>query len=264
MDQRIDIEKFGKTDLTAYYSQARMLFQRNTPDAKLAKTREAHFDQVLKIRHNFPNFERLDADPGLLGFTNGVYDLTRAEFRPSTSTDYISITCGYAFPDGIDSKILLLNVSTFNGSWDPVKQDELFHIFTSGTRNGKSGITGNDDIVARPLYGDVTTFKPSHSLVLLCNGIPEMDEQDAAVLTHSVVIPFRITFVKNPDPADPKQQKIDKTLKSKIKDWGPQMMMLLTEWYKDYKLKALRKTQVLKNTTTEYAEEVTPHYIGST
>ncbi|KAJ3019401.1 UNVERIFIED_CONTAM: hypothetical protein HDU68_010676 [Siphonaria sp. JEL0065] len=118
------------------------------------------------------------------------------------------------------------------------------------------GITGNDDIVARPLYGNVITFKPSHTLVLLCNGIPRMDEQDAAVIARSVVIPFPVTFSDNPSGHNERQ--IDKTLKKKIKKWGPQMMLLMVGWYREYTEKGLRKTDALVATTNEYAEEANP------
>ncbi|KAJ3018116.1 UNVERIFIED_CONTAM: hypothetical protein HDU68_011310 [Siphonaria sp. JEL0065] len=86
---------------------------------------------------------------------HGVYDLTCGEFRPSTPTDYISMTCGYAFPDAIGPKIRNDILTFFSGiqrsiaereylqrflgsSLHGEKQDELFHIFTGGTRNGKS------------------------------------------------------------------------------------------------------------------------------
>ncbi|KAJ3005246.1 UNVERIFIED_CONTAM: hypothetical protein HDU68_004697, partial [Siphonaria sp. JEL0065] len=74
-------------------------------------------------------------------------------------------------------------------------------------------------------------------------------------LLRSVVIPFPVTFDDNPNPGNPNKKKIDKTLKKRIKLWGPQMMLLLTEWYKDYTIKGLRKTNLLQDTTTEYAED---------
>ncbi|ORY51688.1 hypothetical protein BCR33DRAFT_834473 [Rhizoclosmatium globosum] len=308
------VEWFCKTELAGYYVTAKDWFREHTADEKLAKQREARLDHILKqlknprerlnIMHeagiafklNVPDFEALlDANPAIVGFTNGVYDLQAKEFRAAVSTDYISMTCGYDFDSTADafkrSEILRffediqpdtkereylqkLLGSSLHGE----KQDELFHIFTGGTRNGKSvladimkytlggyftsikstlltgeqgssssaspdlmalyrrrfivasepekgksinsefmkGITGNNDIVARPLYGDIVTFKPSHTLVLLCNGIPKMDEQDAA------------------------------------------LMLLLTEWYAKYKAEGLKKTETLVASTNEYAEDSNP------
>ncbi|KAJ3001604.1 UNVERIFIED_CONTAM: hypothetical protein HDU68_006761 [Siphonaria sp. JEL0065] len=246
------------TDIGGYYEYAKKWFQKNTPDAKLAKSRETRLDLIMKVlkspllrsgilldaaavflSHD-PNFEeRLDANPGILGFANGVYDLSLGEFRVAEPHDYNTMTCGYAFLDTIDPQIRRdilkffteIQPNTEERNLHGQKENELFHIFTGETRNGKSvfadiikytlqdyyvsikstlltgeqgssssaspdlmalyrkrfvigsepekrktinsafmkGITGNDDIVARPLYGNVTTFKPSHAVVLLCN-----------------------------------------------------------------------------------------------
>lgn len=44
-------------------------------------------------------YDRLDANPMLLGFTNGVLDLSKMVFRKGEPSDYISMTCGYNFED---------------------------------------------------------------------------------------------------------------------------------------------------------------------
>ncbi|KAJ3280146.1 hypothetical protein HDU79_011971, partial [Rhizoclosmatium sp. JEL0117] len=348
------VEVFCKTEVAGFYEQAKVWFREHTTDAKLAKNREARLDHILKQLHSpkdrghvmheaatefktaIPDFESLlDANPALLGFTNGVYDLERREFRAAQPTDYMSMSCGYPFETQVNDRVrgdilrffediqpelqdreylLKFLGSTLHGT----KKDELFHIFTGGTRNGKSvladlvkvtlgeyftsikstlltgeqgsssgpspdlmalyhkrfvvasepekgrsinsgfmkGITGNDDIVARPLYGNVTVFKLSHAIVLLCNGIPKMDEQDAAVWARSVVIPFPMTFVENPQST--LEKKIDKSLKTRIKEWGPQLMLMLTEWYIRYEAEGLEKTETLVASTNEYAEDSNP------
>lgn len=52
---------------------------------------------------------KFDANPDLLGFNNGVYDLIKHEFRTAKPTDYISMTCGYDYEPIID----------------PIKREEL-------------------------------------------------------------------------------------------------------------------------------------------
>lgn len=42
-------------------------------------------------------YEKLNSNPYLIGFTNGVYDLKIMEFRESKRNDYISYTVGYDF-----------------------------------------------------------------------------------------------------------------------------------------------------------------------
>ena len=48
---------------------------------------------------------RLDADPGLLGFDNGVWDLREGAFREATPDDMVSISVGYAFEDKVDGDV---------------------------------------------------------------------------------------------------------------------------------------------------------------
>ncbi|KAJ3009806.1 UNVERIFIED_CONTAM: hypothetical protein HDU68_002491 [Siphonaria sp. JEL0065] len=162
---------FCMHELTEYYEYTKKRFQKNTPDAKLAKSRETRLDHIMKVLKNpslrsgilleaaavflshDSNFEeRLDA---ILGFANGVYDLSLGEFRAAEPHDYNTMTCGYALPDTIDPQIRKEILTFFNeiqpnteereylqrllgSSLHGEKEDELFHIFTGETRNGKS------------------------------------------------------------------------------------------------------------------------------
>ena len=46
---------------------------------------------------------RLDADPGLLGFDNGGWDLREGAFREATPDDMVSMSVGYAFHEASDN-----------------------------------------------------------------------------------------------------------------------------------------------------------------
>jgi P4 family phage/plasmid primase-like protien len=103
---------------------------------------------------------KLDDNPYLIGFENGVYDLQTMNFRQGVPEDYISQTTGYEYtsydscdtesyakrieveqflesimPNNEDRHYMLKLLSTGLLGRNP---DELFHIFTGAGRNGKS------------------------------------------------------------------------------------------------------------------------------
>jgi P4 family phage/plasmid primase-like protien len=97
----------------------------------------------------------LDSNPYLIGFQNGVYDLSQMLFRESKCNDYISLSTGYDYVDTIDA-VAEKELELFLESIMPDDNDrqyllkllssgligrndnELFHIFTGAGRNGKS------------------------------------------------------------------------------------------------------------------------------
>lgn len=100
-------------------------------------------------------YAQLDQNPYLLAFTNGVYDLSKDEFRPTRCEDFISITCGYEYTDQLvaqDQSDLVNFINSVMPDIDDrhymlkllasgllgLNPNELFHIFTGAGRNGKS------------------------------------------------------------------------------------------------------------------------------
>lgn len=104
-----------------------------------------------------PNFEeKLDSNPCLLGFENGIYDLENHEFREGRPEDYVSFSTGINYieydennpyveeieeffgkvltNDGVKQYVLMLMASMLDGN----NRDEKFYIFTGGGANGKS------------------------------------------------------------------------------------------------------------------------------
>jgi|SaaInlV_165m_DNA_2_1040747.scaffolds.fasta_scaffold04887_3 P4 family phage/plasmid primase-like protien len=105
--------------------------------------------------------ESMDANPYLIGFDNGVYDLQADEFRDGRSEDYITFSTGYdyidfgpiegpeieeeireiyeffeqVFPQKSVREYILLLLSSFLGG---TTRDEKFHIWTGIGSNGKS------------------------------------------------------------------------------------------------------------------------------
>lgn len=116
---------------------------------KKVMTRLAHF------RLNGGFVEQLDANRVLLGFNDGVYDLTTYTFRAGEPEDRVSMTVGYDFPH-VPDKDTCREILKFFNDIQPEEEnrrylmkylaslidgrtpDELFHILSGKTRNGKS------------------------------------------------------------------------------------------------------------------------------
>jgi P4 family phage/plasmid primase-like protien len=101
---------------------------------------------------------QLDTNPYLIGFPNGIFDLSSMTFRESLPQDYISIILDYEYkseynpdhmialqlfledimPDIDDRRYLLKLLSSGLIGKNP---NELFHIFTGAGRNGKSKVS---------------------------------------------------------------------------------------------------------------------------
>jgi len=106
-----------------------------------------------------PRFEdKLDANPKLLGFENGVYDLDNDEFREGRPEDYVSLSTGINYIEyDVDNPYIeeiddfmrkvLVNDNVREYVWtlfasilDGTNRDEKFHIWTGSGSNGKSKI----------------------------------------------------------------------------------------------------------------------------
>lgn len=149
---------------------------------------------------NSRNFvEKLDSNPYLIGFENGVYDLKEDNFRPGRPEDFITMSTGYeyvdyGYVDGLDkseivhedilevldflNKILpeedvreyvLLLISSFLMG---TTRDEKFHIWSGTGANGKSKLVelientlgrGSSGGYAAKLSHTVLTRKQSNS-----------------------------------------------------------------------------------------------------
>ena len=103
-----------------------------------------------------PNFqEKLDRNPYLLPFKNGVFDLQLHQFREGVPHDYTSMTCGMNFQpsDNLLNKRNLIKfiedilpnkavreyaLTVLASSLDYVNREEKFYIIIGSGRNGKS------------------------------------------------------------------------------------------------------------------------------
>ena len=106
-----------------------------------------------------PGFtEKLDSNPSLLGFENGVYDLETDEFRQGRPEDYVSLSTGINYIEydqdnpyisqvmNFMEKVLTNEnvrkyvMTLFASILDGKNRDEKFHMWTGSGSNGKSKI----------------------------------------------------------------------------------------------------------------------------
>ncbi|BEQ15163.1 phage/plasmid primase, P4 family [Desulfoferula mesophila] len=77
-------------------------------------------------------------------------------------------------------------------------------------------LTGGDLLTARSLYGAQTTFKPTHTIFMLTNRLPDLDISDAALRERIKVVPFDQRYVD--DPKGPNDHRKDPDLIIKLQE----------------------------------------------
>lgn len=112
--------------------------------------------ECTEFFHDETFFSKLDLNPDLIGFENGVYDLKKSEFRDGRPEDCISISTGNDYMEFEENDELLEEIKIFMSQIFPNSKvreymfilmssflygknvEQKFHIFTGGGGNGKS------------------------------------------------------------------------------------------------------------------------------
>ena len=119
-------------------------------------------------------------------------------------------------------------------------------------------LTGGDKLLARALHKDPIEFKPQIKVVMCCNVLPSVSDNDDGTWRRIRVVEFISSFVDEPNPKIKYQYKIDITLGDKIKSDGPWVepfIYLALEYYKKYKKHGIREPAAVKKYTEEYKSE---------
>lgn len=95
-------------------------------------------------------------------------------------------------------------------------------------------LTGGDRIMARQLYREPVEFQPYVRLSLICNNLPAIPSTDGGTWRRIRKLDFPSKFTDNPDPQNPREFKIDKSIEGKLTTWAPYMMAILIQYYKTY------------------------------
>ena len=179
-DGACELRKLLSTDVYSRYKEGARSTRINFDDNNEARRNqeEHHQRELLKVAFNLKdtNFkdkvikecrehfyverfeDKLDANPNLIGFQNGVYDMEKHEFRDGRPDDYITYSTGIAYQPFDRTHPCISEILQFFSQVQPkahMRQylltllasfisgnihEEKFHIFTGSGSNGKSRV----------------------------------------------------------------------------------------------------------------------------
>lgn len=111
----------------------------------------------------------------------------------------------------------------------------------------------NDSYTIRDIYKPAYTVKPTHTMFLSVNQMPNFGS-DPAVRRRLVVIPFTEHFVNNPDPRNPHEHKLDPTLLSKLIAHEDEIFTFLVRYAEHLREKKI--TLTVPATVQHYGDEM--------
>lgn len=98
-------------------------------------------------------------------------------------------------------------------------------------------ITGKEDILARPLFGNIVKFSPTHLPILSTNYPPRIDSDDKALIARLLVVRFELCYVEK--PIEPNERVKDDELGDKLRQELPGILAWLVrgclEWQRQGK-----------------------------
>ncbi len=114
-------------------------------------------------------------------------------------------------------------------------------------------LTGGDSISARPPYGKhQIEFEPTHKTLFLTNAKPRVPTAEIATWERIVLIPFRMSFVAEPDPAAPRQRKADPALLDRLKGEAPGILGWLVKGCLAWQAEGLNPPPIVRQATDAY------------
>jgi P4 family phage/plasmid primase-like protien len=114
-------------------------------------------------------------------------------------------------------------------------------------------LTGNDKLYVRGLYAEGTIMKPQFSLILLCNHKPKVPADDEGTWRRLVIIEFISRFVDEPRGRYEFPKNVN--LAKNFPVWAPYFFVILSLWYRLYRVRGLHAPEVVKSATYEYRKD---------
>jgi putative DNA primase/helicase len=135
-------------------------------------------------------------------------------------------------------------------------------VWASETNEGKrlnagkaKWLTGGDTLVGRSLYGKrMVSFAPTHTIFLITNHRPKANPDDYALWGRLHIVPFDLSFVDNPDPANSQERQRDKELADKLKTEAPGILAWIVRGFDDWQKWGLDAPEKVKVATESYRQ----------
>ena len=117
--------------------------------------------------------------------------------------------------------------------------------------------TGSDMMQARPLYGEPFEFRPQFSMVMTCNTLPGVPDNDGGTWRRIKVVEFGSKFTAKPDPDDPTHFPIDVHLSERFHRWRGAFVCMLLGLYREERKRGhpLPEPAAVSRAVNEYAAE---------
>ena len=121
-------------------------------------------------------------------------------------------------------------------------------------------LTGNDTLSVRGLYNSQIMMKPTFSLVLHCNHLPDFDSQDEATWNRVRLIPFESVFNDNapesyPEQCEKKHFKARANIKGYLQSIASANFWVLSQIYKSARHYTFKTPEEVLNATRQYKSD---------
>ena len=119
-------------------------------------------------------------------------------------------------------------------------------------------MSGDDIIEARPMFGEMESFRMMGKLFLACNDLPPVPSTGYSEWRRIKLIPHISTFPKPGDPVDPAQHIYprDPNMVEKLRVWRTAFLSMLVDIYQnDYLVNGLIEPKAIAEASNKYREE---------
>jgi P4 family phage/plasmid primase-like protien len=116
-------------------------------------------------------------------------------------------------------------------------------------------LTGGEDITNRGLHEAPTDYIPQFKPYILCNYLPNVDDNSYGVWRRLRNIIFPSLFVDNPNPRKKNQYKLNDTIEDSFNSWKQSFLNILIRYYRLYKKEGLLDIPEIMESTDKYKKD---------